>query len=96
MPYPTLFRSVGSLDKMTQQNVAMVSNMSGIAGALANGAAELEQLVKRFKLNRRKWVREPGSDAATRGTEYRGYGRHTLYLPQAQIPGTNTPMKAVA
>jgi len=88
--------AVGSLDKMTQQNVAMVSNMSGIAGALANGAAELEQLVKRFKLNRRKWVREPGSDAATRGTEYRGYGRHTLYLPQAQIPGTNTPMKAVA
>ncbi len=76
--------AVSSLDKMTQDNAGMVGNMSAISGVLAAGASELEQLVKRFKLNRRKWVREPGSDAATRGPEHRGYGRHTVYLPKPQ------------
>ncbi|MFK0166813.1 methyl-accepting chemotaxis protein [Rhizobium sp. NPDC090279] len=73
--------AVNSLDQMTQQNAGMVSSMSANADALATGAAELEQLVKRFKLNRRKWIREPGSDAARRGAEARGYGKNKIYLP---------------
>ncbi|MGE7371017.1 methyl-accepting chemotaxis protein [Neorhizobium sp. NPDC001467] len=89
--------AVASLDKMTQENAAMVSNMSAIAGALADGATELETLVRRFKLNRRKWVREPGSDAASRGTDSRGFGRQTLYLPATEVPGAAASMmKAVA
>ncbi|MCA1869543.1 PAS domain-containing methyl-accepting chemotaxis protein [Agrobacterium genomosp. 3] len=74
--------AVSSLDQMTQQNAAMVGNMSSTAEALAGGASELESLVKRFKLNRRKWVREPGSDAALRGPAQRGYGKNSLYVSQ--------------
>ena len=83
---------------MTQQNAGMVSSMSAIAAALANGAADLEHLVARFKLNRRKWIREPGSDAATRGPEHRGYGKNTIYLPsQDNTPSSRAPkVKAVA
>jgi methyl-accepting chemotaxis protein len=90
--------AVNSLDQMTQQNAGMVSSMSAIAAALANGAADLEHLVARFKLNRRKWIREPGSDAATRGPEHRGYGKNTIYLPsQDNTPSSRTPkVKAVA
>lgn len=90
--------AVNSLDQMTQQNAGMVSSMSAIAAALANGAADLEHLVARFKLNRRKWTREPGSDAATRGPEHRGYGKNTIYLPsQDNTPSSRTPkVKAVA
>lgn len=84
--------AVNSLDQMTQQNAGMVSSMSAIAAALANGAADLEHLVARFKLNRRKWIREPGSDAATRGPEHRGYGKNTIYLPsQDNTPSSRTP-----
>ncbi|AYD01896.1 PAS domain-containing methyl-accepting chemotaxis protein [Neorhizobium sp. NCHU2750] len=71
--------SISSLDQMTQQNAAMVGDMSAISEALAQGAAELQQLVKQFKLNRRKWQREPGSDAARLGPEHRGYGKNTIY-----------------
>lgn len=90
--------AVNSLDQMTQQNAGMVSSMSAIAAALANGAADLEHLVARFKLNRRKWIREPGSDAATRDPEHRGYGKNTIYLPsQDNTPSSRTPkVKAVA
>lgn len=90
--------AVNSLDQMTQQNAGMVSSMSAIAAALANGAADLEHLVARFKLNRRKWIREPGSDAATRGPEHRGYGKNTIYLPsQDNTPSSRAPkIKAVA
>ena len=90
--------AVNSLDQMTQQNAGMVSSMSAIAAALANGAADLEHLVARFKLNRRKWIREPGSDAATRGPEHRGYGKNTIYLPsQDNTPSSRAPkVKAVA
>jgi len=73
--------AVNSLDQMTQQNAGMVSSMSATAAALAAGAGELEKLVRRFKLNRRKWIREPGSDAARRGAEARGYGKNAIYLP---------------
>lgn len=82
--------AVNSLDQMTQQNAGMVSSMSATAEALAAGSGELEQLVKRFKLNRRKWIREPDSDAAKRGPELRGYGKNTIYLP-ASVEGIATP-----
>lgn len=74
--------AVGSLDKMTRQNASMVAGMSGTASSLASGAVDLEKLVKRFKLNRRKWVREPGSEAALRGRASRGFGKNSLYVAQ--------------
>lgn len=73
--------AVSDLDRMTQDNAGLVNDMTGIAEAVAEGAAQLEALVKRFKLNRRKWVREPGSDAASRGPDSRGYGKNSIYLP---------------
>lgn len=79
--------AIGSLDEMTQQNAAMVGSMSEISEALAEGAGELERLVKRFKLNRRKWQREPDSDAAKLGPEHRGYGKNTIYHPKPPIQG---------
>jgi methyl-accepting chemotaxis protein len=79
--------AIGSLDQMTQQNAAMVSSMSAISEALAEGAGELEHLVKRFKLNRRKWQREPGSDASKLGPEDRGYGKNTIYQPKSATKG---------
>jgi methyl-accepting chemotaxis protein len=79
--------AIGSLDQMTQQNAAMVGSMSAISEALAEGAGELEHLVKRFKLNRRKWQREPGSDASKLGPEQRGYGKNTIYQPKSHIAG---------
>ncbi len=90
--------AMSALDKMTQENAGMVVNMSAIAEALSVGAAELEQLVRRFKLNRRKWVREPGSDAATRGAQHRGFGKNSIYLPPeaGKTPDQGQPLKAVA
>ncbi|MBP1853162.1 methyl-accepting chemotaxis protein [Rhizobium halophytocola] len=85
--------AVNALDQMTQENAGMVSGMSAIAETLAGGAAELEQLVRRFKLNRRKWKREPGSEAALRGPENRGYGKNSIYLPRT---GVNAPPEAAA
>ncbi|WP_313615148.1 PAS domain-containing methyl-accepting chemotaxis protein [Agrobacterium sp.] len=79
--------AIGSLDQMTQQNAAMVGGMSEISEALAEGAGELEHLVKRFKLNRRQWQREPGSDASKLGPEDRGYGKNTIYQPKTSIKG---------
>lgn len=72
--------AIGDIDQMTQQNASMVSGMSETAEALAEGASQLEHLVNRFKLNRRKWIREPGSEAAKLGPEHRGYGKHSIYL----------------
>ncbi|KRB62136.1 chemotaxis protein [Rhizobium sp. Root708] len=90
--------AMSALDTMTQENAGMVINMSAIAEALSVGANELEQLVKRFKLNRRKWVREPGSDAAARGAQYRGFGKNSIYLPPVDGKAVNSgqPFKAVA
>ncbi|SMC98680.1 PAS domain-containing methyl-accepting chemotaxis protein [Rhizobium sp. RU36D] len=62
--------SIGELDKMTQQNAAMVNNTTKISEGLAEGASRLEALVNRFKLNRRSAIREPGSAAAAAGPAY--------------------------
>lgn len=53
--------AVASIDKMTQQNAAMVEESSAISIALAQSAAHLAELVKRFKLNRRTAIREAGA-----------------------------------
>jgi methyl-accepting chemotaxis protein len=88
--------AVNALDQMTRENADMVGNMSDIAVALADGASELEHLVKRFKLNRRQWKREPGSDASKLGPEQRGYGRNSIYLPKAIAPHATPPTKLKA
>ena len=75
--------AVNSLDQMTQQNAGMVSSMGAIAESVSAAASELETLVKRFKLNRRKWIREPGSEASKLGPEARGYGKKTIYQNRA-------------
>ena len=63
--------AVNSLDQMTQQNSAMVGGMNSISQALAAGATTLVHLVERFKLNRRKAIREPGSAEAAPPTQRR-------------------------
>jgi methyl-accepting chemotaxis protein len=63
--------AVNSLDQMTQQNSAMVGGMNSISQALAGGAAKLVELVDRFKLNRRKAIREAGSAEAATHTHRR-------------------------
>ncbi|MEM5473837.1 methyl-accepting chemotaxis protein [Hoeflea sp. AS60] len=63
--------AVNSLDQMTQQNASMVSGVSSVSDALARGAAQLEELVGTFQLNRRSAIREPGSAAYLRGPEDR-------------------------
>lgn len=55
--------AVNALDQVTQQNTSMVGSMKGISLALAEGAEKLVVLVNRFKLNRRKTIREPGATA---------------------------------
>lgn len=52
--------TVSQLDRMTQQNAAMVEDTTGISQQLAAGAAQLVELVQLFKLNRRSQIREPG------------------------------------
>lgn len=56
--------SVNSIDQMTQQNASMVEETTAISHSLASDSGELAELVGRFKLNRRKAIREPGSAAA--------------------------------
>ncbi|MCS4093567.1 PAS domain-containing methyl-accepting chemotaxis protein [Rhizobium sp. BK176] len=63
--------AVAALDQMTQHNAAMVKTMSSTSEALAAGAALLASLVGRFKLDRRRSIREPGSAAFGKGPEYR-------------------------
>lgn len=53
--------AVNSIDQMTQHNASMVEETTGVSHALANDAASLSELVSRFKLNRRRTIREPGS-----------------------------------
>ncbi|MFP5077890.1 methyl-accepting chemotaxis protein [Rhizobium sp. YIM 134829] len=53
--------AVNSIDQMTQQNAAMVSETTAISEALSKDASLLTELVTRFKLNRRKAIREQGS-----------------------------------
>ena len=54
--------AVSQIDRMTQQNAAMVEQTTQISGALADGAAQLADLVAHFKLNRRTTIREPGTE----------------------------------
>jgi methyl-accepting chemotaxis protein len=56
--------TVSHLDRMTQQNAAMVENTTEISQQLASGAGQLAELVQQFKLNRRTQIRETGSGAA--------------------------------
>jgi len=51
--------AVNAVDQMTQQNASMVEETTAISHALADDTAHLEELVKRFKLNRRKTIRTP-------------------------------------
>jgi len=58
--------TVAQLDRMTQQNAAMVERSTDISLELATGAERLSELVNHFKLNRRSAIREPGSDVNAR------------------------------
>ncbi|MFP5077889.1 methyl-accepting chemotaxis protein [Rhizobium sp. YIM 134829] len=53
--------AVNALDHMTQQNAAMVGETTAISRSLFADASDLNELAARFKLNRRKAVREPGT-----------------------------------
>ena len=64
--------SVNHIDQMTQRNAAMVQETTKMGHALAERSTALAQLVSRFKLNRRRAIREPGSAAAARGPADRG------------------------
>jgi len=64
--------SVNHIDQMTQRNAAMVQETTKMGHSLAERSTMLAQLVSRFKLNRRRAVREPGSPAAARGAADRG------------------------
>jgi methyl-accepting chemotaxis protein len=64
--------SVNHIDQMTQRNAAMVQETTKMGHALAERSTVLAQLVSRFKLNRRRAIREPGSAAAARGPADRG------------------------
>ncbi len=55
--------SVNELDRMTQQNAGMVEETTSVSAMLAENASDLAELVSRFKLNRRKQIREPGTTA---------------------------------
>ncbi|MBW6421810.1 PAS domain-containing methyl-accepting chemotaxis protein [Rhizobium sp. XQZ8] len=56
--------TVAQLDRMTQQNAAMVERTTDISLELATGAERLSELVNHFKLNRRSAIRENDSAAA--------------------------------
>ena len=66
--------SVNHIDQMTQRNAAMVQETTKMGHSLAERSTMLAQLVARFKLNRRRAVREPGSPAAGRGPADRRTG----------------------
>ncbi|MBN9029945.1 MAG: hypothetical protein BGO05_19300 [Rhizobiales bacterium 63-7] len=67
--------AVNSIDEMTQKNAAMVEETTAISHTLAEEASVLDSLVKRFKLNRRNAIREPGSAAAEAGNRRHGAPR---------------------
>lgn len=55
--------AVNEIDQMTQQNAAMVGRAR--SAIPADGVQRLTHLVSRFKLNRRKTIREPDQNAMT-------------------------------
>jgi methyl-accepting chemotaxis protein len=64
-------QAMSGLDKMTQHNAAMVEETTAISHSLADDSEGLTALVGRFKLNRRKYIREPGTAAAPSGAAER-------------------------
>ncbi|KQS72580.1 chemotaxis protein [Rhizobium sp. Leaf371] len=67
--------SVNNLDRMTQENAAMVARTTELSHTLAQGAAVLADLVCRFQLNRRTTIREPGTFKPDRHNAEQGEGR---------------------
>jgi len=55
--------SVNELDRMTQQNAGMVEETTSVSGMLAENARVLAELVSRFKLNRRRQIRDAAPSA---------------------------------
>ncbi|MBX9455566.1 MAG: methyl-accepting chemotaxis protein [Rhizobium sp.] len=53
--------AVNSIDQMTQQNASMVEETTAISHSLATDSGLLADLVGRFKLNRRKGIRDPNA-----------------------------------
>ncbi|KQR69051.1 methyl-accepting chemotaxis protein [Rhizobium sp. Leaf341] len=53
--------AVHNLDRMTEENAAMVARTTELSHTLAQGAAVLADLVCRFQLNRRTTARDPGA-----------------------------------
>ena len=51
--------AVNAIDQMTQQNAAMVGETTAISRTLSADASMLTELAARFKLNRRKEIRDP-------------------------------------
>ncbi|MBB4066147.1 methyl-accepting chemotaxis protein [Gellertiella hungarica] len=60
-------QAIHDLDGTTQQNAAMAEQALALSQALADQAGLLAAQVEKFKLNRRKAIREPGSPAALAG-----------------------------
>lgn len=52
--------AVTEIDRMTQRNAAMGEESTALGHKLAEAAEDLAVLVARFKLNRRREIREPG------------------------------------
>ena len=50
--------AVNSVDQMTQQNASMVEETTAISHSLSADSEQLAELVGRFKLNRRKTIRD--------------------------------------
>ncbi|MBU0832538.1 MAG: PAS domain S-box protein [Alphaproteobacteria bacterium] len=53
--------AVNQLDQATQANAGLVGTISTAADVLSQGSSQMKELVELFKLNRRKTIREPGS-----------------------------------
>jgi methyl-accepting chemotaxis protein len=54
-------QAVNQLDQATQANAGLVGSISNAAAVLTHGSGQMKDLVELFKLNRRKTIREPGS-----------------------------------
>lgn len=64
-------QAIQQLDSSTQQNAAMAEETAALSRALNAQADALSAQVGKFKLNRRKAIREPGSPAANAGPQAR-------------------------
>jgi methyl-accepting chemotaxis protein len=55
-------QAVAGIDHTTQENAAMAEQSNAISHRLMMGAEELSELVRRFKLNRRRMIRQHDAD----------------------------------